>query len=311
MEHQATYSKIIDPATYNALIAVHLYIAAADKAICQIVAHDCGGKSKEVLEIGCGPARILPLLADAQYEPFIHLTGIDHDETFVEYAKEVMKRTGTVTRVLLADATTYQHIRPIDIAVSQGFHHHVPKGEQTRLYLENIYRQLKPGGIYVVGDEFLPHYDTSEERLRRAVVWYSHIISHALYGKYEQLAVEEAKTLLDDLAEGTQEGVAKSDAQIKYVLDNIKNIDHDDKLPHYRKVNEQQVEDFLAGVASLRSQQPQGTPSMDLSRGDFKVCHRVFCKEVETVGFEVIGVKTVGPIETIGAMAVYTLLKPQ
>ncbi len=132
---QPTYSQIIDPATYNALIAVHLYIAAADKAICGIVAHYCGGKAKEVVEIGCGPARILPLLASAQYEPFIYLTGIDHDPTFVEYAKKIMQETGTVTKVKLADATTYQHFRPVDIFVSQGFHHHVAKGEQTRLYL--------------------------------------------------------------------------------------------------------------------------------------------------------------------------------
>jgi len=305
VEHQATYSQIISPQMYNLLISQHLYIAAADQAIAQIVGYHSAGDNLELVEFGCGPGRILPLLADEFVFP--NVTGIDHDQVFIDYAQ---KNLGEFSGwAILADATTYQHRNPIDIAVSQGFHHHVPKGEQTRLYLENVYRQLKPGGIYVLGDEFLPHYNNSHERLMRAVTWYAHIIGAALRGEHMLLAIEEAKTLLDDLAEGTDENVAKSDVQIQYVLDNVSYLQLDSVQLCYRNEHEMRVEEFLVRVASLKGQQTQGDPSMDLSRGDFKICHSVFEKEVTAVGFKVIGVKTIGPIETIGAMVVYTLLK--
>ena len=298
-----TYSQIIDPVTYNALIAVHLYIAAADNAIAQIVGYHSNGENLQVVEFGCGPARIMRLLADEFTFP--NVTGIDHDKTFIEYAQKTLgAMSGTA---VLADAMTYQHPVPIDIAVSQGFHHHVPKGEQTRRYLENVYRQLKPDGIYVVGDEFLPSYRTNKKRQPQAVTWYAHIIGAALKGGYTQLAVEEAKTLLDDLAEGTDESSAKSEAQIQFVLDNVPDLQLDLSQLCYRSLHEEKVEDFLRKVALMKSQQPQGNPSIDLSRGDFKICHGVFQQEVEAVGFKIRGVKTVGPIETIGGMVVYTL----
>ncbi len=301
-----TYSQIIAPELYNELIAKHVYIPEADRVIVKIVAAHTGDEPAEVVEFGCGPARILPLLRKIKS---INLTGIDHDKTFVEYAKAKIRELELRVSVLEADATIYQHDGGIDVAVSQGFHHHVPKGEQTQNYLQNVYNQLRSGGIYVVGDEFLPHYKTAEQRLRRAVLWYSHVIAHALRGQHEQVAVEEAKTLLDDLAEGTEESVEKNEAQINYILHGVEHVDYDGNAVHLRKQNEKEIDAFLWGMTLIRSQPSENTPSMNLSRGDFKVCHSVFVQEVEVVGFKVIGVKTIGPIATIGGMAVYTLLK--
>jgi len=68
------------------------------------------------VEFGCGPARILPLLSKISG---IHLTGVDHDPLFVEYALQVTKERQLKVDVVLGDAMTYQHPKPIDIAVSQ------------------------------------------------------------------------------------------------------------------------------------------------------------------------------------------------
>lgn len=303
MQPQATYSQVISPEMYNLLISQHLYIEEADQVIAQIVGYHSRGENVQVIEFGCGPGRILGILSDEFICP--NVTGVDHDQVFIDYAQKILGWP----HVVLADATTYQHQTPIDIAVSQGFHHHVAKGEKTRLYLENVYRQLKPGGIYVVSDEFLPHYNNNHDRLIKAVTWYAHIIGAALRGEHLLLAIEEAKTLLDDLAEGTDENVAKSDVQIQYVLDDVQYLQLDSVQLCYLSEHEMRAKEFLARVSSFRDHLGQGNPSMDLSRGDFKVCHSVFEKEVTAVGFKVIGVKTIGPIETIGGMAVYTLLK--
>jgi len=50
----------------------------------------------------------------------------------------------------------------------------------------------------------------------------------------------------------------------------------------------------------LQSTAATNDPSLDLSRGDFKVCHQVFQEEVTEAGFVITGIKTIGPIETIG-----------
>lgn len=306
MEHQPTYSQIISPADYNRLISEHLYISTADKAIARIVAYH-GNKDSpiEVVELGCGPARILPLLARVKG---INLTGVDHDKTFVDYTQQVIRDQQLPATVVLDDVTTYQHPRQIDVAVSQGFHHHVMKGEPTRQYLLNVYNQLKRGGVYILGDEYLPDYSNDHERLVRAAIWYSHIINAALRGNHQQLAVEEAKTLIDDLAEGTQEGVVKSDAQIQFVLDSVGAIDTAGRSTK-RQEAERLVEAFLEKLTLMRGTTVTHNPSMDLSRGDFKVCHRVFEQEVTDAGFVITGVKSVGPIETIGGLVVYVLRK--
>ncbi len=306
MDHQPTYSQIIGPADYNRLIAEHLYIGTADKAIARIVTYHGNNDSPiEVVELGCGPARILPLLARVNG---INLTGVDHDKTFIDYAQQVIRGQKLPASVVLDDVTTYRHCKPIDIAVSQGFHHHVMKGEPTRQYLLNVHSQLKRDGVYIVGDEYLPDYSNDDERLVRAAIWYSHIINAALQGNHQQLAVEEAKTLIDDLAEGTQEGVVKSEAQINLVLDSVSLIDR------VARMNEAPQAEMLANslvkqLASMRSATETSDPSMSLSRGDFKVCHRVFEQEVTAAGFVIAGVKSVGPIETIGGLVVYVLRK--
>ncbi len=305
MHHQPTYSQIIDPASYNRLIAEHLYIAAADRAIREILRRESKGRPTEVVEIGTGPARILPLLASV---PKARLTGIDHDETFVTYGRELIRERQVRAEIILADVMNYQHPSPVDIFVSQGFHHHVAKGEEVRRYLENCYRQLQPGGLYICGDEFLPEYQSDEERLQRAVIWYSHIIAAALKRAQQQLAIEEAKTLLDDLAEGRDEGAVKSEAQIELLLGRVREIDRLARSGERQKVGVA-VHSLLRSLAAAEPTNPIGDPSIDLSRGDFKIDHQRFVKEVESVGFKVVGVQSFGPITTIGGMAVYLMRK--
>ncbi len=303
MENQGMYSEIIDPKTYNEIIGQHLYISDADQAIARIVYYYADACCN-VVEMGCGPARIFPSLARTGC---INLTGIDHDPMFVAYGQELLKNKKLQGEILLDDVLTYQHHSHIDIAVSQGFHHHISKGEQTKKYLTNIYRQLRKGGIYIVGDEFLPNYQDEKDRSYKAVIWYCHIINAAMEAKFFRLANEEAKTLLDDLAEGTQKHSTKSREKISFVIARADQIDQ--REPSRNHPGNQTVKVFLAQLESMETGVKTNDSSVDLSRGDFKICHRVFKQEVTEVGFKIIGVKTIGPIETIGGMAIYTLLK--
>ena len=134
------------------------------------------------------------------------------------------------------------------------------------------------------------------------------IFANAITGGYKQLAEEEAKTLLDDLNEhGNQNGL-KSKAQIGTVL---RNVDLINKLACNKKMKEgaRRANLLLGSISSMRNTEKSGNPSMDLSRGDYKISDSVFRKEIDEAGFFVDQIHTIGPVENIGGFSVYLLRK--
>lgn len=304
--HLPTYSAIINPEEYNRIISEeHVYIAASDTDIKSFISEETARNShmSEVVELGCGPARILPLIAETKN---IHLTGIDYDPAFLEYAKKVV--AGTAIDIIKADITSLTYSKPVDIFYSQGFHHHIEKGEPVQKYLRHIQSQLKNNGVYIVGDEFLPEYTSAHDRLIKVVIWYSHVIHHAHIRQFDYLAVEEAKTFLDDLNENNEAQNIKTQKQIDAVLATVTPINQAVEAGDMKKANAL-AEEFLQTYSQSRNEHRQNDVTMDLSRGDFKICESEFLKEIEQAGFTMEKKKIRGPIEQIGAMAVYLLRK--
>jgi SAM-dependent methyltransferase len=305
------YSKIIDARTYNRLIGQHLYIRDADDEIVDLVTAFSHRKHWEarVLEVGSGPARLLQRLVRVKNA---YVIGIDHDQQFVKDGQAILREEHLLSHWLqLADVMIYQSEEPFDIIVSQGFHHHVPKGVPLRTYLANVHRLLVRAdlptfnGVYIVSDEFLPHYYTEQERQLRAIIWYAHIITNALHMGYPELAREEAKTLLDDLTATDHEVSVKTEDQIATVLARVEAINESAVLGDL-SVAEIYAASLNTELRRLRGFNASDDSSMSLSRGDFKISQTVFAQEV-TTWFDILGVQTFGPILTIGGMCVYVL----
>lgn len=306
MEHLPTYSTIIRPEDYNRLMSKqHLYIAAADRHIVRAIHEEVVKGSKNIVELGCGPARLLKPVEDGLkgFEG-VQLTGVDHDLVFLEHALSVIDTTRT--RILQVDARVFLPELPVDVFYSQGFHHHVQKGEQMEDYLANVYRQLSPQGFYLVGDEFLPEYKDAKDRLIKAVIWYSHIIAHAKKKGFTYLAQEEAKTLLDDLQEGQVQGKIKTSQQIDLILKRVVVVDQCARSKNLFEAT-RLADELLDELESLSTVEKSGDPTVDLSRGDYKISRSVFEEEVVRSGFKVDGFKSFGPMDDIGAMGVYKL----
>lgn len=301
----ANYSRVINPFDYNRIMTdQHLYIAVADQYIINFIKEqaDNSPKKLEVIELGCGPARVLQHL---QNTGNINTTGIDIDDNFIEYGKTII--TDPNITIKRSDVITYQHDKAVDIFFSEGFHHHLPKGEETVNYLKNIYNQLKPGGYCVIGDEFIPEYSNDYERDIRLIIWYCHIIANGQKRGYNKLAYEEAKTLLDDLNEGWEEKNIKSDLQIDLVLAKSKDINN--AAVENIKKGEELAESLLKEIKSHLNYELSNIENMDISRGDYKISDSIFRRELGQVGFKYVKSKSFGPIETIGAMVVYIFQK--
>jgi SAM-dependent methyltransferase len=301
----ALYSQIIDAESYDRIISKeHLYIAAADTYLVDIIKKKIHQFNlPEVVEIGSGTGRLLGQVRKIEN---ICLTGVERDSNFIKYSQRVLKDLSV--RIKTANILTYNHPAKVSIFYSQGVHHHIQKGDETIKYLKNVHKQLDVGGYYIVSDEYIPDYENEYDRSVLLVVWYSHIISHALKSGYDYLAEEEAKTLLDDLQEGTKEFSYKTKEQIKVILskvDAINSFAESHNLITAKKLAELLISELRSKGTSFSS----GDNALDLSRKDYKVCDKIFRAEVQKAGFEVEFNKSYGPIKSIGGMTVYVLRK--
>lgn len=302
-----SYSSIISSEDYNHLMTnEHLYIEAADKYIEKIIKEKSASKHLQVVELGCGPARIARSIAKIDN---IDLIAVDIDPVFCEYAAEIAQKNHLKMNVICSDIGLFKHSKPVDIFYSQGFHHHVQKGKETHKYLSNIYNQLAVGGYYILSDEFIPNYTEASGRDTKLVIWYSHVIAHALRNNHNFLAREEAKTLLDDLQEGSSNKGLKTENQINLVLNYVEKIDIEAKANNILQA-EAYTKNFLNDLNRLFNINPNKLDhSMNLSRRDYKICDIDFRKEIDNVGFTIEKVKSVGPVENIGGMSIYIMRK--
>jgi SAM-dependent methyltransferase len=301
-----SYSSIISSEDYNHLMTnEHLYINTADAYIERVIKEKAANKHLQVVELGCGPARVARFIAKLNN---ISLTAVDIDSVFCEYAKEIAIKNQLKMNIIRSDIDLFQHTQLVDIFYSQGFHHHVEKGKKTHKYLSNAYNQLAEGGYYILSDEFIPNYTNENERNIKLVIWYSHIIAHALKNNYTFLAIEEAKTLLDDLQESKNDQNLKSQEQLELVLSYVEKIDT--KAKNNILEAEAYATSFINDLDSLfNTKINELDPSMNLSRRDYKICDRVIREEAEKVGFIIKQVRSFGPIKTIGGMSIYILEK--
>lgn len=299
------YSQIISSEDYNNIMTnQHLYIKSSDKFILNFIRSKAEKEKLEIIELGCGPAR---LSVDTANIENINLTAVDLDVNFIKYAKSVLKNANV--NIINANVESYFHDKPVDIFYSQGFHHHVEKGYRVQKYLKNIYNQLNSGGYYVLSDEFIPNYDDSEEREIKLVIWYSHVIANAIRNNYLYLAQEEAKTLLDDIYAGRSNINIKTLEQIQLSMDSSIEIENMLRKGNIKEATKKS-QLFLQNLEEKFNIEPCTDSTITLSRGDYKICDKVLREEVGPLGFVIEESKVIGPINRIGGMVVYILRKP-
>lgn len=110
-----------------------------------------------VLDIGCGPAALLPLLDCTKY------VGIDHSRACIERAKRTFSR-GTFICADLRNLAGHE-LPQIDIAIALGTLHHLDDAAATAL-LHSTVRVLAPGGRFISVD---PCFHDDQSMIQRFV----------------------------------------------------------------------------------------------------------------------------------------------
>lgn len=111
-------------------------------------------KTINVVDAGCGPYALLPLLATTFYSPQqVQFTLLDIHQANLESTKTLISSLGLTAYFkdyILADATTYQwpHKKGLEIVISETMNRALQKEPQVAITL-NLAKQLEPHGVLI------------------------------------------------------------------------------------------------------------------------------------------------------------------
>jgi ubiquinone/menaquinone biosynthesis C-methylase UbiE len=136
---------------------------AMRRAVLPPVAEYVRGKDQRrlaMLDVACGTGRFLSQAAQAF--PAMPMTGLDLSAAYIEAARERLRGRRNI-KLMQGNAESLPfEDASLDIATSIFLYHELP-GEVRRAVTREIFRVLKPGGIYVMADSLqwgdVPGYD--------------------------------------------------------------------------------------------------------------------------------------------------------
>ena len=117
------------------------------------------------MEPACGSGRLVVELAARGY----HVTGLDLNEKALKFLRKRLRQRRLQAEVLRADMTDFTLSQPADAAfcLLNSFRHLLTEAA-AKSHLEAVAKNLRPGGIYILGLHLVPPdaYDNAIERWR-------------------------------------------------------------------------------------------------------------------------------------------------
>lgn len=141
-----------------------------------------------LLDIGCGPASMLPYLQDVNY------TGLDLEENFINEAQVKYAGRATFIHARAQDLAAKLDCE-FDLAIAIGVLHHLDDGEAKELF-RAVTILLKPGGRLVVSD---PVFRKRQNPLARMVMSFDRGKSIRTNEGYALLAGSELERVRTDV----------------------------------------------------------------------------------------------------------------
>lgn len=146
---------------YELLRIIHPEAAEMSKRVGELVRnYEYGKSAKErvlnVLELGCGTGITTLALINSRED--MHLTSVDNEPTMLDQARKNLAQWVTMGKLTLVenDALSALHDLATDSLdmVASGYTIHNFLDDYREKVLAEIFRVLKPGGIFVNGDRY-------------------------------------------------------------------------------------------------------------------------------------------------------------
>lgn len=308
------YADVIDADDYTQGLAEHPDIPQSDAGILRIISakfENSNSETFQVLDLGCGPGRITEDLADSlrsldKETPFL-VTGLDISEGFISFAKQQPKKEEV--SYILADFLTFESTEKFDVIFMQGLFHHVSL-ENREDWLKKCFASLKDDGIVVIGDEFIPDYNSAEQRILNVAGLYAYVVAYALQNGHSSLAKIESMNMVDDVCSGRQ-GAGHSNQELILFIQEQSILAYE-KAYQYGVLSEKYIsvlERIVEKVTRDADEIAKNNPSNNHDRGDYKVSIRHQANELELIGFKLKSSQVYGPVAWIGGMGVLVFEK--
>jgi SAM-dependent methyltransferase len=265
----------------------------------------------KILDLGCGPGRLTSSVAFKNCE----VIGVDISESFIEYAtnQRVAEKGGYFsfqTRDFATDGVMdTDKDKTFDVIFMQGVMHHIHDEERVK-FLKKSSSLLKPGGILIIGDEFIKPYEDEEERILNVAKFYLHIIDEARNGGFNELAKEEAKNLIDDCFSGTAYAGYATEETFEIIYKKAQELNalfysHGGRL-NFNANNDMRN---MLGYIKASTEHLIESSTQSFNRGDRKVSINVFSEEASLYGFKLDEIYRIGPVDQLGGMGVLVFHK--
>lgn len=195
---------------YNEYEDKHAYYSEMTKKMIAICQEDCAKnnyRDLEVSEFGAGTGIFTMKLANGLTDKLKKLDAIEYDWHCYKIL-DIKTREFTNSypeidiNVYHEDSRTYDPDGEFNYIFSTFADHHIKKGDKE-IYFENVKKNLKPGGLMIVGDEFLREHDPENKKEREDALYkyHNHIINIAEDEGHDVLAVLEQQALESGLKE--------------------------------------------------------------------------------------------------------------
>lgn|GEM_PF-1922772 len=331
MENQIIqdYGTTVSPEEYINALQGHQYIPQADQCILNVVKNHVNENAEaKIIDLGCGPGRLSLRLAQSTKGIVV---GADISESFINYAISSiveLKEPIINKRVLFACVDFVAEIPnrnsleqtwniftwhgAIDCIVMQGVMHHI-HGEDRAKFLKKSFDLLKPGGILVIGDEFIKEYDYEDARIFNVINFYLHIIDEARKGGFDELAKKEAKNLIDDCFPGTNFSDHATEKTFEHIYQCAQTINQifyshgSVALSNNDEAHNKRLSMFTAMKHS--DEHLVDLSTKNFNRGTYKISPNVFIKELSLYGFVLEKKYEIGPVKQLGGMGVLVFKK--
>jgi SAM-dependent methyltransferase len=194
-------SLYIDVEDYDQHEENHAYYREMMERMAEIFSRRFPSSSEpcRVLEFGAGTGIFTSRLAELDSINEIVAVEIDwHCYKKLEYKFRDQKNR---VKVLHEDSRKFDPPGKFDFIFSSFADHHIRERDKAR-YFKNVKRNLKPGALLIVGDEFLREHDSDDEADRRMALeaYHNHIIEKARDIGDEILVQLESQALQSGLA---------------------------------------------------------------------------------------------------------------
>lgn len=220
---RAEMSRYIDLDAYHAVERTHPFYEEMLARICELLATRMAALgSLKVLEVGAGTG-----LATAEF--LIKIPGIEIEAVEIDphCFEALVRHIGDRISAVNGDAVSYCREGQFDAVVSVFAHDHI-RPEQAPDFVANIRRNLRPGGLYLMGGEILPHYESDGERHEALLRYHGFIVLEALrqghyaLSKLEIDALESGIRRIGDFKRHEQDFEAEMDTSSLRLMEKTK-----------------------------------------------------------------------------------------